>query len=312
MFPYLPLGARCVVGEWFLVPPTEICIEDARDEEAFRAAEGLAKITAIAEQRQRMGAFAISTAGRLGDTFPEERVVALHRAVAAAALDRNGTMAVPPEQQRPDEELRAVTSENLVLRGHHLKDGQITERLGYVVSKTCSTNVHLSDRSVPPRALHLPLFAPALDVEYAGDLYRLLTDGSAAAERMRRAIEWLLIAWSNSMEIPTELRIIALRTGFETLLGEDEYLAAATALSALLEPPEVPKVRREWQSAAGKLRHQDLSDLAWWFVKFSWLRNDIVHVRPFGDAWYGGREHIWLAEHRLRLAIRETVKRVSP
>jgi hypothetical protein len=54
-----------------------------------------------------------------------------------------------------------------------------------------------------------------------------------------------------------------------------------------------------------------MSDLEWWFTRFTRLRNDIAPGRePSRRALQHGRNfQLWIAEYRLRQAIKEVVAR---
>lgn len=72
---------------------------------------------------------------------------------------------------------------------------------------------------------------------------------------------------------------------------------------------ESAPVERSWRTRKGKATSANLSDVAWWFMRFSFLRNDLMHgCSPERDAWlHGGRVHTDLGEWHLRQAIKHTI-----
>jgi hypothetical protein len=151
-----------------------------------------------------------------------------------------------------------------------------------------------------------------LDLEYGSALYRLLTEDSASARRLGRAIDWLDVAWRNSDALDLNLRVAALHSGHETLLDVSaDYKAAARALSDLLEPANVERhTRPGWANRQGRSVEDEVSDLEWWFIQFAFLRNAILHGDEITTEHHHdelGRVHLWVAEETLRRAIRETV-----
>jgi hypothetical protein len=54
-----------------------------------------------------------------------------------------------------------------------------------------------------------------------------------------------------------------------------------------------------------------MSDLEWWFTRFTFLRNTVIHGEQPTPAQlrHGRNWHLWIAEYRLRQAIKETVAR---
>ncbi len=71
----------------------------------------------------------------------------------------------------------------------------------------------------------------------------------------------------------------------------------------------LPSLSSSIHDLAGAPQIEVLNDLEWWFTKFTRLRNSIAHgdeVRPTNHRW-GRSRHLWVAESRLRAAIKETV-----
>jgi hypothetical protein len=98
------------------------------------------------------------------------------------------------------------------------------------------------------------------------------------------------------------------RSGFEGLFGIGKTRELRQALSALLDPDDARRTHRKWRDQ-GRDLEDNLSELEWWFVCFTLLRNGIAH----GDALeptnydYDGHTHLDIGEYRLRQAIKATV-----
>jgi hypothetical protein len=166
----------------------------------------------------------------------------------------------------------------------------------------------------PPAELRFPLLAPGLDSEYAAALHAVVVRPTDASRRLGSAIDWLDLAWRNSTSITEEMRVLALRSGLEVLLDVgDREADMRAALASLLPHLRGRRRSRHWTTLRGSPRSESMSDLEWWFLKFSRLRNAIVHgsmIRP-GDHRYGRTRHLWLAERYLRAAIKEIVARTG-
>jgi hypothetical protein len=107
-----------------------------------------------------------------------------------------------------------------------------------------------------------------------------------------------------------EMRIVALRSGFEVLLGVGENVDRMRGALVRLVPAERGRRRsRRWTTRSARRESRVMTDLEWWFTKFSFLRNAIVHGYdvPPGQFRFGGVWHMWIGEASLRAAIKETV-----
>lgn len=102
-----------------------------------------------------------------------------------------------------------------------------------------------------------------------------------------------------------DARILAFRAAFEVLLGGKSTAACGRALSKLIRD-ETEKRERCWVEQ-GRSECKPLDDTEWWFRSFTLLRNELVHgqaVTPERWLFEDGREHLWHADERLRLAIK--------
>jgi hypothetical protein len=108
-----------------------------------------------------------------------------------------------------------------------------------------------------------------------------------------------------------DTRIVAIRAGFEVLLGKGDKLGPMRlALSEILEgknPRRTPRKYTEAQTGHEVTKH--MTDLEWWYTQLSFLRNRIMHGAAIAPAEYvfGGERQLWLGEARLRKAIKTVV-----
>ena len=62
------------------------------------------------------------------------------------------------------------------------------------------------------------------------------------------------------------------------LLDTGNYLRLARRLSDLLRDDSAP-IERTWHNLAREPTSEELTDIAWWSVRFSFLRNGLMHGR---------------------------------
>lgn len=313
--PYLPLREHLDINGWALVPADELEQGEVASDFAAVAAAGLARLYTTGDDDAGTGAFAYRVGEGVGGHFDESDVLDMHRALVVLALDGNPSPFRPDEERTGNEAHRAMTSDNALVYGHRVNEsGYVAAEYGAMIRTLSGGYNVLADRGKhpmrirPPADLWMPTFRPRLDGEFADAVHRVITADSDEARRIHRAIGWLDLAWRNAASITLDLRIPAVRSGFEVLFDTDGVVPLRTSLSSLLDADDAPRVHRVWLDR-GKTREGELTELEWWFVCFGLLRNAIAH----GDALeperydYEGNTHLDIAEYRLRLAIKATV-----
>ena len=280
-------------------------------------ARGLLRLYGAGADDHIAGTLAAPPGGRIGDAVPVEQLATLRRAIVVGLLEGNPTppaLVEDPEDVDPNGGWKSATSDNAAIWGHPVDDsGYTAVEYGAMVTTLSGGHNVLRDDSVHiarPAELPMPFMYGSFDGVYANAAFAVLATPNDRSRRLARAIDWLDLAWRNSPSVPPEVRVVLIRTGFEVLFGSDNTYVVRDELSALLEADNVARQVRTWPTRSGKVQTAELSDLAWWFMQFAFLRNAIMH----GDAVlaatleHEGRPHIWLGELRLRQAIRALVE----
>ena len=315
MFPYLALDKRQRVGPWRLIPRRLSKSSDFLAAWVARYARGLAKMHGALDTdrllKRRLGCFVSKVKGRVGGAHDLEQMRLLRLAVVAGILDGN-----PMSKDEQNAALSLSTSDNASLPGYGLTpDGFVTMSYGAMLRTSIHGN-RIGTRGKafrPPPELHLPLFGTTLAHEYATAVYNALIKGDDLSVRLNRAIEWLDLTWKNSTSIPTDVRVVAIRSGLEVLIPrrrKDKVFVLARSLSTILGDTEAPKSIRSWRKTYDDpLAKEPYSDLEWWFVEFTELRNDIAHGdQVASDTFqFAGDNHVMLGERALRRAIKATL-----
>lgn len=316
--PYLPMRERHEIDGWVLVPAADLGDGDVANELAAKVAPGLVRLYALENEGTTLGAFAYRAGVGIGGEIDGVDVRLMHRALAIAVLDAN-----PDPPKRGDggdgnEAHRAMTSDNALVYGHRIgSDGWVAAEYGAMI-RTLSGGYNVFDedsmRFRPATDLHVPSWPRDLDGELAAAVHRCIAPDSDEARRLERTIGWLDLAWRNADAITLDLRVPAVRSGFEVLFDVDPALDATVeirgALSRLLDETDATRTARQWPNRKRKLRDpEDLTELEWWWMRFTFLRNAIAHGGALTNELYehDGYSHLDLGVHRLKEAIKATV-----
>jgi hypothetical protein len=313
--PYLPLRGRSVVGDWELIARAELRTDDCLDERAEELAQGLGAVYLLPKNhRTPAGAFARPLDGLVGDPARDMRSFDdLRRACVAAVLDPNQDPRLPDEHRDWNAGHWMLTTENATLVGHGITpNGSRFPFLSIGVSVLDQPTQLNGQRGeiLPPSDVRLPTFgARPFDHEYANAIWESIRRGDDASRRLSRAIDWLGLATLNTTSLTNDVRVPSWRAGLEALLGTDNYLTLGERLSPLIGD-ESPPLERKWQSLDGsRTRTKELGEVAWWCVRFSFLRNKLMHGAPvIREDWaHDDLLHVDLADWYLRQAIKHTV-----
>jgi hypothetical protein len=323
LMPYLPLGERATVGDWELIPRTALQPDDCLDARAEELARGLADVYVLPKHaRTRVGAFVRPRAGLIGDESRDmQRFDDLRRACVAAVLDPNPDPTLPEDQRDWNAGHWMLSTENATVVGHGInRDGftgtSIGSRFPYlsigvsVVDQPDQLNGQRGE-VLPPADVRVPTFrSRPFDGDYANAVWESVRREDDASRRLGVAIDWLAMATLNTASLKNDVRVPSLRAGLEALLDTDDFLVLGERLSALVED-DSPKVPRDFTNRRGAPRHADLGDVAWWCVRFSFLRNKLMHgSQVMAEDWFHGEDQwsqIDLGDWYLRQAIKYTV-----
>ena len=222
-----------------------------------------------------------------------------------------------PEEGANNPGLNVSTSENFMVYAHPLnEEGRVAVDFGSMIRTTVG-GIRAGEQpdNIPyPVELHLPLCSQ-VDGDLADALYPLLIQKTDEGRRLSTTLDWLDVAWRNTDSVVSEVRVMALKSGFEVFLNVGETVSAERAeLSALLDPKGTPKNSRAYKNKRnGKNETIDVTDLEWWFTTFAFLRNDIAHGSevPEADWEFDGKSQVMLAQRHLLKAIRKKVADAS-
>lgn len=308
LFPYLPASERLTTALWELVPRGELEQDDFSDDWLRDAIPGLLELYKTRSgDWGGVGCIARPANGQIGDPVDRQSMGVLQRGVVVSLLDGN------PELPGDDNGHAVATSDNAVLFGHRVDpSGHVAVNYGVMVrAVVAGLQIGHDDVTIaPPPETHIPFMHPSVDGLYLDALLRTLTKSEDSSRRLARSIDWLDLAWRNTSSIDEDTRIVALRAGFEVLFGVgDSTSVLQDALSDLLDSDDAPKINRVWVSLAGIPRAEQMKDLQWWFLRFAFLRNAIMHGSSISDDEYmhDGARHLWLGELKLRQAIKRIV-----
>lgn len=316
--PYLPLACREIVGPWELIPRDDITLEDVSEPQLMDAVRQL--LDAYRPQRKTEVAFGVAIRardGRIGQSFGRSAPGILRSALLAASLDTNPSSLTPEEERTGNEGHQMVTSDNTLVYGHPLhNENWVADQYGVMATRLAGgmrlgeANVHFE----PPGELVIPAIEKPFDDVYATAIYEEIAKASPMSRRIARALDWLSIAWRNTSAVEIGTRVVALRAGFEVLLGAgDKTQAIRTSLDNLLNPADAARIERTWIEYEKTKGPFSLTDIEWWFQCFSLLRNAIMHGDEIPTAmWeHETHNHIWIGEEYLRKAIKETLIRAG-
>ena len=320
--PYLPLRERVQVGDFELIPKAELQTTDCLDERAEELTCGLGEMyTLPRDHRTSAGAFIRPRDGLIGEKAGDlQRFWDLRRACLVTVLDPNPSPLLDDHERDLNAGHWMLTSENATIIGHGIhRDGYTGTSMGsrFPFNSLGVSVVEHPERpnerrgEVPPPAdLRIPTFgARAFDAEYADATYESIRRGDDAGRRLGTAIDWLGAASLNTSALTNDVRVPALRAGLEALLDTDNYLKLGKRLARLVKDDSQP-VQRTWTARDSSDQvTKTLGDVAWWCVRFSFLRNKLMHGSPVvRDDWlHNDLSHIDLGEWYLRLAIKHTV-----
>jgi hypothetical protein len=313
--PYLKLpvdGLR--VGPWHVISADALRWEETASDLAFEQAKGLLDLYHRSRRVcEGFGVFLRRGRRLVGEDYTTKDLDLLRTTLLVALLDTNPSAVAGDDTTNAGHQ--AWTSDNVQIIGHGIDaEGHVAMRYG-AMSTVWVGGLRIGDEHseiAPPIEMPFPMLGRSPDPFYCDALWDVLRRDSDDVRRTLGAIAWLDLAWRNTPSTTFETRILMLKAGFEVLLGcGDRVDRQRSDLSALLDPPR-PRLRvRRFATLRGQPREEAMSDLEWWFTRFTFLRNTIIHgERPTkAELRHGRNWHLWIAEYRLRQAIKELIAR---
>jgi hypothetical protein len=312
--PYLPLSDPAQVGPWELEPFKSLGEAQALPNSLRRPATRLVEAYTIPRGGgQVLGAVLYPGGASIGSEFDHAALQPLRRALLAGVIASNPFMAVDDDE--PNAGHSVATAENAIIWGHPLGDGDSYVIETGVLARTMAYHRAEPDERLPPVAppVELPsnLFS-SFDNEVADATYRVIASEGVTSRRLRRALDWYLIAYSNAEAVTPDVRIGAARSAIEVMSGAgDRSRKIVRALGRLLGDETTPTETRRspiWAKHGEQVPVQ-LSDDEWWMTRLCELRNAIVHGEEVPDQlWtHEGHHHIDHAHDRLIDCLLATV-----
>jgi hypothetical protein len=313
--PYLRIGNTPMrIGPWSAIPAPQLRREDASSDLAFQQAQGLLELY----QRSRRipdgyGVFLRRGRRRVGEMFAAKDLTTLRRTLLVAMIESN------PSDVRGDDTLNAGhgtwTSDNVDIIGHRIEpQGYVSTRYG-AMTQTFVGGLRIGDAHseiAPPAEVPFPMLGRGPDKLYCEALWDVLKRNTDEIRRLTAAIDWFDLAWRNTPSATHNMRVLMLKSAFEALLDAGDRIEdQRPALSALLDPPNARQRVRHFTNRRGNPVHETMTDSEWWYTRFTFLRNAIVHGETPAprDLRHGRHWQLWIAEYRMRQAIKEVVAR---
>lgn len=306
--PYVPLRESVRVGPWELVPFRMLGDTPALPGDLQRPVTRLVEAyTVPSGGLSALGAVLYPAGGAIGSPFEPKALDPLRRALLAGVVANNPYMAVEEDEQDPNAGYAVGTTENAALWGHPLTDGD-----SYVIDTGVLASTRAYHRAEPDEPLPLipaPIELPSsmfgnFDHEVADAAHSVITSAGLAGRRLRRALDWYLIAFSNAEAVTLDVRIGAARSAVEVLTGAgDASKKIVRAFGRLLDDEGAPTYTRKsviWTRRGEQVPVQ-LTRHEWWMARLCELRNTIVHGDEVSEGlWtHEGHHHLNHAHDRL-------------
>jgi hypothetical protein len=209
---------------------------------------------------------------------------------------------------------RGYTAENALVFAHPVGDPTFAAyEEGALLTTLRGVPLDGTARIDPPAELVIADRPHKVDTQLAGAFYKAFAHGDDG-RRLILTAQWTQIASRNTTMVGPGVRVIALRSGFETLLDAgSDYVTQGDVLHQLVEKPTARRWPRTWKTLKGKTTTANLTPLQWWFYNFGFLRNKIAHGAMVhrGDWRWKGEHHLAKAEWELRRAMRSSLVRLG-
>jgi hypothetical protein len=284
--PYLALSDTVRVGPWELCPfkavaasgivPSALSEAVSRLIEAYSLPKGAGSI---------LGAVAYPHGSNVGAPFEQSAMRLLGHALLAGALANNPEMAHAKEGELSNAGHAVATSENALLYGHPIEDGQACVTESGVLVRAAHIRFAPADKPLPkiapPSELPTLMFG-SFDDELSDATYAALSASDASSRRLSRALDWYRIALSNADAVTLDVRVGAARSALEALTGANEKTKLLVrAYGVLMRDQRTTETTYNnvfWANGPVQLTPDE-----WWLTRLCDLRNHIVHGDEIPD-----------------------------
>ncbi|MDF3070650.1 MAG: hypothetical protein K0R38_6251 [Polyangiaceae bacterium] len=264
-----------------------------------------------------------------GQDVPDDTARAVQAALRFAVLDANDQ-----SEGSLNRGMRLATAENATMHRQPVDedDGSFTVTRGGALNQTMIGGWRIGEQ--PPSLPDSVVAVEPVRVcqRLAASLYTTCRSSRTSARRVRVAVEWHAAAMANAEAVSLQQRIIALKTGFESLLGTSDSRECARLLRELFEsatkpghdllpwagilwsPRERVDLKRAYRRRDGANTLDVRSEVEDWFMALADARNAIIHRGAMPDPQYAApverplsryAGHLfWRGERLLREAIK--------
>jgi hypothetical protein len=241
-----------------------------------------------------LGAVAFPDGGHVGAPFAQSAMGTLGHALLAGVVAGNSPMAVSEEDEEPNAGWAIATTENALLYGHPVGQGDTYAiETGVLVRTTAIRHAPGKEalpKVEPPVELPRPLFC-SFDEELAHATHAAMRGLAGAARRLRRALDWYRLALSNAEAVALDVRVGAARSALEALTGAgEETKRLVRAYGRLVRDDDTREATYNdvfWAKGSVQLTPDE-----WWITRLCALRNAIVHGDEVPDElWQHEAQH---------------------
>ena len=323
-FPALPLEKNIELGDWVVgTPPdaTPWASRRFRDlSESLVRSFGQTGFTGGAMLWHRVRGFD-------GSKPPDEVCQAIHAALTFASLDANDRLRLT-EPDDGNKRWDMATTENADMFIQRIdEDGGMAHRQGGALKSTLLGGLKIG-RHPPPLADAVQSIERPLPVSsrLATALFEAVRQGTNEGRAIATSAEWHRFAMSNPFAITMKQRLVAIKTGFEALLGISKSRQAAKRLRVLFEKTTdgyqdlLPWTGLLWSPNERVDLSKEVdgrSELERWFIALADARNQIIHEGKLDTVVFDGPADrplsryvgslLYVGERVLREAIKATL-----
>jgi hypothetical protein len=329
-FPALPFAKNIALGDWLVGnPPADVAWRSER----FKS---LAELLMASFEKIgfKNGARLWHRERGFDGALPtNEEISAIQAAIRFAVLDANDQIF---GNLNAGYYLATTENAELFLQPIVEEDGSIAYRKGGSLKSVLAGGYKIGQETPPLPDATVAIAQPTMvSGKLAAAVFGTFIANKPTSGHLHIALEWHAVAMSNPAAVTLQQRIIAIKTGFEALLGTSDSRECAGRLRGLFEstakphlhllpwagvlwsPRERTNLVRHYTTKKGKQKTDTRSELEDWFMTLAAARNSVIHdgllsivnyaappERPLSR--YKG-QLLWTGERVLREAIKASI-----